>query len=329
MSAFAPVLEGFFTDRLTALRASPHTVAAYRDTYRLLLRYTQTTTGKAPASLDMADVDHTLIAGFLDHLETDRHNSVTTRNLRLAAIHALFRYAALRCPEHAALIARVLAIPVKRADRRMIDYLTPQETAPLLAAPNQNTPRGQRDYLLIAVAIQTGLRLSELTGATRGDLVLGTGAHIRCTGKGRKERATPLTKDLARQLSRWLAQRDAAPDDPLFPAASGSPMSADAVDRMLTKHVASTTAACPSLAGKRITPHTLRHTCAMNLLHAGIDTSSIALWLGHATTRTTDIYLHANMEQKEKALALVAPPTKGNKTRYQPTDRLLAFLESL
>ena len=328
MSSLAPVLEAFFTDRLAALRASPHTVGAYRDTYRLLLRFAQQRTGTAPCALDLADLDATLIGAFLDHLEAARANTVATRNLRLAAIHSLFRYAALRCPEHAALIQQVLAIPNKRPDGAIVTFLTRAEATALLAAPDQASVLGRRDHLLLAVAIQTGLRVSELTGLTCADLVLGVGAHLRCTGKGRRQRATPLTKPTAKLLAHWLHDRRAAPADPLFPARTGGRLSNDAVADLLAKHVAVAASTSPSLAGKRVTPHTLRHSCAMNLLQAGVDTSSIALWLGHANITSTQAYLHADLTIKEKALARAAPLATAGR-RYRPPDRLLAFLEAL
>ncbi len=261
MSALAPVLEGFFTDRLTARQASPHTVIAYRDTYRLLLQFTQTRLRTPPSKLDLADLDATLIGAFLDHLETDRGNAVLTRNLRLAAIHALFHYAALRCPEHANTIARVLAIPSKRPNRGTVTFLTRPESNALLAAIDRASPLGRRDHLLLTVAIHTGLRVSELTGLRRADLTLGAGAHVRCTGKGRKERATPLTRPLAALLNSWLQDRNAAPNDPLFPNRIGGPLNTDSVTDLLDKHVVTATPRCPSLGTRRITPHTLRHTC--------------------------------------------------------------------
>lgn len=328
MSALAPILQGFFTDRLAARRVSPHTVAAYRDTYRLLLRFTHTRTGTAPTDLDLADLDTALIGAFLDHLEDDRANTVATRNLRLTAIHSLFRYAALNCPEHADLIARVLAIPNKRPDTTIVTFLTRPEADALLAAPDPTTPLGRRDHLLLAVALQTGLRVSELTGLTCADIAFGAGAHLRCTGKGRRERATPLTKTTARLLADWLHERGANPGDPLFATRAGGRLSTDAVADLLAKHVAVAAVTCPTLATKNITPHTLRHSCAMNLLQAGIDTSSIALWLGHATTRSTQAYLHADLTIKEQALARTAPPEATGR-RYRPPDRLLAFLETL
>jgi site-specific recombinase XerD len=331
VTALAPVLEGFFTDRLHALRASEHTIAGYRDTYRLLLRFVHERTGRQPSQLDLSELDATLIGAFLDHLETDRANTVATRNVRMAAIRALFRYAALRCPEHAELIQRVLAIPTKRGDRQLVTFLTRIELTALLAAPDQTTALGRRDYLLLAVAIQTGLRVSELTGLTCADAVCGTGAHVRCTGKGRRERITPLTKPLARELARWLTERHATFEESLFPTARGDRLSNDAVQRLLAKHLAVAAKTCPSLATKHVTPHTLRHSCAMNLLQAGIDTSSISLWLGHANTRSTQAYLHADLTMKERALALTAPPQGSTRPakRYRPPDRLLAFLEAL
>jgi site-specific recombinase XerD len=328
VSALAPVLQGFFTERLAARRASGHTVAAYRDTYRLLLHYAQQQTGRPPAALDLADINAGLVGGFLDHLETHRSNSITTRNARLAAIHSLFTYAALRCPEHALLIQRVLAIPQKRSDSTDVCFLTRAETDALLAVPDQSTPLGWRDHLLLLVAIQTGLRVSELTSLTCSDTHLGTGAHLRCTGKGRKQRCTPLTRSTARLLHRWITDRRAAPNDPLFPNRTGGHLSRDAVADLLAKYMPIAVAACPTLASKNVTPHTLRHTAAMRLLHAGVDTSTIALWLGHASTKATDVYLHADMALKEKALARTAPPTSRT-ARYHPTDSLLAFLENL
>jgi integrase/recombinase XerD len=328
VSPLAPVLEGFFTDRLAARRVSPHTTAAYRDTYRLLLNFAQQTTGTAPWALDMADLDVTLIGAFLDHLETARANAVPTRNLRLTAIHSLFRYAALRCPEHAELIARVMAIPNKRPDITTVTYLTRAESQALLDAPDRATILGRRDHLLLAVALQTGLRVSELTGLTCADLSLETGPHVRCTGKGRRERATPLTKPIAALLTAWLRQRPARPADPVFATRTGTRLSTDAVADLLTKHVTVAAQTCPSLVTKNVTPHTLRHSCAMTLLQAGVDTSSIALWLGHATTKSTQAYLHADLSLKEQALARTAPHDIARQ-RYRPPDRLLAFLEAL
>jgi integrase/recombinase XerD len=328
MTALAPTLEAYFTDRLTQRRASPHTVASYRDTFCLLLRFAQRQLGKAPSMLDFADLDAPLVGAFINHLEHERGNSLATRNNRLAAIHSLFRYAALRCPEHAALIARVLAIPQKRLDSTLVCFLSRAEVDALLAAPNQTSLLGSRDHALLLTAVQTGLRVAELTGLSCADAELGPGANIRCLGKGRKERRVPLTRLTARVLRNWLHERHAAPTTPLFPSRAGGQLSTDAVADLLAKHVATAARRCPSLTGKIVTPHTLRHTCAMNLLQSGIDLATIALWLGHATTKATIVYLHADLALKEQALARTAPPTVGRR-RYQPPDAVLAFLETL
>jgi integrase/recombinase XerD len=329
VTALAPTLEAFFTDRLARQRAaSPYTVAAYRDAFRLLLVYAQARTHKAPSTLEFSDLDAGLIGAFLDHLESERGNTVRTRNARLAAIHSLFRYAALRHPEHAALIARVLAIPVKRHDRALVSYLTGPEIAALLRAPDRGTWLGRRDHALLLVAVQCGLRVSELTGLTVGDVHIGTGAHVRCHGKGRKERATPLAADTARVLRAWTAERRGHPTDPLFPTRQGGALSTDAVEKLVAKHLAVAEQSCPSLRRKRVTPHTLRHSSAMWLLGEGLDAATIALWLGHEQVRTTDIYFHADLTMKERALAKTTPPTSAP-GRYKPPDPLLAFLESL
>lgn len=329
MTALAPALEAFFTDRLARQRrASGHTIAAYRDTWRMLLGWAAQRAGKPPSRLDLADLDAPAISAFLDHLENDRGNSIRTRNARLAAIHSAFSYAALRHPEHAALIARVLAIPAKRADKALVTWLTEQETTALLTAPDRATRTGRRDHAMLHLAVVTGLRVSELTALTRGDIHLGRGPHVTCHGKGRKQRATPLTAAAVTVLREWLRELHAGPAQILFPGRTGSRLSHDAVERRLSLHTATAAATCPSLATRKITPHTLRHTAAMRLLHAGVETSVIALWLGHEQTETAGIYLHADLALKEKALARTTPPgvTPG---RYRPPDPLLAFLESL
>jgi integrase/recombinase XerD len=329
MSALAPTLQAFFTDRLIAQRhVSGNTIVAYRDTLRLLLRYVSDRTGRPPSRLDLADLDAPLIAAFLDHLETERGNSVRTRNARLAAIHSLFRYAALAHPDHAETITRVLAIPPKRFDRALVTWLDEPEIDALIAACDLNTWTGRRDHALLLLAVQTGLRISELIGLVRSDLHLGAGAHVACHGKGRKDRITPLTTVTVAVLRDWIDQQPGDPTDPLFPTRRHRPLSRDAVEHRLAYYTAKATAGCPSLHGKMITAHVLRHTTAMRLLHAGVDTSIIALWLGHESVETTQIYLHADLELKEKALARTRPPhaTSG---RYQPPDTLLAWLEAL
>jgi site-specific recombinase XerD len=329
VTALAPALQAFFADRLiTQRRASSHTIASYRDTFRLLLGYAATHTGKTPSALDIADLDAPLIAAFLDHLEHQRHNTVRTRNTRLAAIHSLFGYAALHHPEHAAVIQRVLAIPIKRYERRLLTWLTEPEVDALLAAPNRGTWAGRRDHAMLVLAVQTGLRISELIGLSRADVNLGAGAHVHCLGKGRKERATPLTPLTVAVLRAWLIEHAGSPTDPLFPTRTGARLSHDAIEYRLAQHLATACPAYPSLRDKHVTMHTLRHTAAMRLLEAGIDVAVIALWLGHEQLTTAHIYLHADMAQKERAIARVTPPgtTPG---RYRPPDPLLAFLDGL
>jgi integrase/recombinase XerD len=329
MSLLAPTLQAFFSDRLIGQRrASPHTIAAYRDTFKLLIAFAAQRTGREPSGLDLDDLDAPLIGAFLDHLEHERHNSVRTRNARLAAIRSLFKYAALRHPEHAATIERVLAIPPKRFQRALVTFLTEPEIAALLAAPDRSTWTGRRDHALLLLAIQTGLRASELIGLTRGDIQLGVGAHLSCLGKGRKQRITPLTKQTVAVLRTWLAERAGQPDDPLFPTRTGRALSRDAIERRLARHLAIAREACPSIKTKHITMHTLRHTAAMRLLLAGNDITVIALWLGHEQITTTQIYLHADMTHKQQAIDRTRP-LAAKPGRYRPPDTLLAFLEAL
>ncbi len=330
MNTLAPLLQAFFTERLIGQRdASPHTIASYRDTVCLLLRFAQRRTGKAPHQLDIDDLDAPLIGAFLNHLEGERGVSVRTRNARLTAIRSLFGFAAYRHPEHAAVIQRVLAIPPKRTDRALVTYLTEPEMQALLAAPDRATKIGRRDHTLLLLALETGLRVSELTALTCGAVQLGTGAHVRCHGKGRKERITPLRQQTRQLLHAWLTERAGAPGDPLFPGPSSRSLSRDAIRRLVDRHVLTAAASCPSLTGKTVSPHTLRHSCAMTLRRHGVDAATIALWLGHEDVRTTyGVYMHADLALKEKALARTAPP--GTPTgRYRPTDPLLEFLESL
>ena len=329
MTALAPTMEGFFTERLIGQRrASSNTIASYRDTFRLLLNFAQQQTAKPPSKLDFGDIDAVLIGRFLDHLEHVRHNSPRTRNNRLAAIHSLFNYAAFRHPEHAEAIQRVLAIPAKRVDRRLVSFLTDPETIALIAAPDRTGWVGRRDHALIVVAIHTGLRVSELTALTNTDIELGAGAHLRCHGKGRKERITPLTTETVDVLRTWMTERQGTPDDPLFPSQQGRPLTRDGVAARINTHTRTAATRCPSLAAKHVTPHVLRHTCAMRLLAAGVDTTVIALWLGHESVETTQIYLHADLSIKERAIARTTP-TGTRPGRYQPPDTLLAFLEGL
>jgi site-specific recombinase XerD len=329
MSSLAPTLQLFFSERLAKQRqASPRTVVSYRDTFRLLLRFVADRTGKAPSALGWEDVGAEVISAFLDHLEVDRHNSARSRNTRLAALRSLFGYAALRHPEHAELIRQVLAIPQKRFDKATVSFLTDEEVRALLDAPDQDRWEGRRDRVLMALAVQTGLRLSELIGLNCGDVQLGTGAHVRCSGKGRKERCVPLTASTVGVLRVWVQERAGRLDEPLFPTRTGRRLSDDAVERRVDTHKALASQRCPSLQTKRLTPHVLRHTSAMSLLRAGVDVAVIALWLGHADTRSTDAYLHADLTIKERALARTTP-VSSKPGRYRPSDSLLAFLEGL
>jgi integrase/recombinase XerD len=330
MSTLAPLLETFFTERLIDQRqASQHTVAAYRDTFRLLLRFVQSRTGRAPNQLTIEDLDAATIGAFLNHLENERGVSVRTRNARLTAIRSLFNFAAYQHPEHVHLIQRVLAIPTKRTSKTLVTYLTDHESEALLSAPDLSARIGRRDHALMLLAVETGLRVSEITGLTCAAVQLGTGAHVRCHGKGRKDRITPLRREARVVLSNWLTERDGSPEDPLFPGPQGLRLSRDAVRRLVERHVVTARLTCPSLVSKNVTPHTLRHSCAMKLLRHGVDTATIALWLGHEDVRTTyGVYLHADLGLKEKAIAKTAPPhTRSG--RYRPPDPLLEFLEGL
>jgi integrase/recombinase XerD len=329
MTALAPALQAFFTTRLGHQRdASPHTIDSCRHAFRLLLTYAKARTGKDPSDLDLADLGADLVSGFLDHLERERGNGVGSRNTRLAAIHSFFRFASYRHPEHAASIQQVLAIPQKRTENRPRSFLTAAEMDALLAAPDRSTWIGRRDHVLLAVAVRTGLRLSELTGLRRQDAHLGTGAHLKCLGKGRKRRDTPLDKPTVKLLHAWMHEQDGNPEDPLFPSRRGGRLSPDAVQRLVAKHVATAQGKSPSLAAKRITAHTLRHSCAMDLLTNGLDVAVLALWLGHEKLESVNAYLHADLSLKERALAR-RPPLNAKPGRYRPNDALLAFLEAL
>jgi len=329
MTAIAPTLQAFFTERLARQRgASPRTIASYRDTLRLLLAFARERTGKQPAALDWDDLDAAMISAFLDHLETGRGNGPRTRNLRLTAIRSLIRWASLRHPEHAAVFQQVLAIPPKRADKPVITFLDPAEAQALIDAPDLARWEGRRDRAIIVLALQTGLRVSELTSLNCADITLGIGSHVRCEGKGRKQRAVPLTTQAQAVLRAWIAERGSTPDHPLFPTRTGRRLSRDAIERRLTAHAATAAQTRPSLKTKNLHPHVLRHSCAMTLLRAGVDTTVIALWLGHADIRSTQAYLHADLSIKEQALALTTPASV-KPGRYKPPDAVLAFLESL
>jgi integrase/recombinase XerD len=329
MTAITATVQAFFTERLiTQRQASPRTIAAYRDTIRLLLAFTSARTGKPCHRLGFTDLDAATVSAFLDHLEHQRGNRVRTRNARLAAIHSLFAYAALRHPEHADDIGRVLSIPAKRGDHTVITYLTDIETQAMLDAPDRATRTGRRDKAILALAVQTGLRASELISLTRNDIYLDTAAHVACRGKGRKHRITPLTAATVAILRDWISETGGTGAHPLFPSIRGGPLSPDGLAQRIAVHAATAAASCPSLAGKHVTPHVLRHTAAMRLLHAGVETTVIALWLGHENVTTTRIYVEADLELKQRALDRTAP-TATAAGRYRPPDQLIAFLEAL
>jgi len=327
--SFQSLVQLFFTDRLqTQLGASPHTIAAYRDTFRLLLQFASERLRCTPSQLRMEDLDAPFLGKFLEHLERTRGNCARTRNNRLAAVHAFFRYVAVSEPALALHCQRVLAMPAKRFERRPVAFLTEEESDALVAAPDPTTWIGRRDRALLIIAVQTGLRNSEITSLRRQDVEFGVGAHVRCLGKGRKMRCTPLRPDVAAVLKKWMSQQGGNPDDPVFPSSNGRHLSADALQQLVSRHITTARQKCPSLASKTVTPHTLRHGAAMAMLRRGVDLSVIALWLGHESIETTQMYLHADMQLKERALAH-ANPSSVVPARFRPPDALLAFLESL
>lgn len=329
MSSLAPLLERFFRERLIEQRrASPNTIEAYRDAFRLLLRFIASRDGIEPSAVQIAHLDADLISAFLSHLERERKNTINTRNARLAAIHSFFSFIAFEAPEHSAQIQRVLAIPQKRAEKKLISYLEQHEVNALLASVDQRAPLGQRDYSLLLVAIETGLRVSELTGLCWRDVQLGRAAHVRCVGKGRKARCTPLTAAAVAALRSLARSAASQPDAPVFASRRGGHMSRDAVERMIANRVATASTRSPTLKNKHLSPHSLRHTSAMRLVTAGVERTVIALWLGHESIETTEIYVHADMKLKEKAIRKTAPHAVSHR-RFRPPDRLLAFLEAL
>ncbi|MBI3552806.1 MAG: tyrosine-type recombinase/integrase [Elusimicrobia bacterium] len=329
MTLLAPLLESFFTDRLyKQLGSSPNTVAGYRDAFRLLLRFAHTHLGKAPSDLLLADIDAVFVGAFLSHLEVDRHNKPQSRNVRLSAIHSFFDYVAFLEPAHSGLIQRVLAIPQKRCDRNLVDFLTPEEEEALLKAPDQSTWLGQRDYTLLFAGVETGLRVSELIRLCSEQMVLGTGPHVRCRGKGRKERCVPLRRDAADVLKKWVEEQGGHPSEALFQKRGGGLLTRDAVERIVTKHVAKASEACPSLKEKRVSPHVLRHTYAMSLRRSGESIQTIALSMGHESVETAYIYMRSDLSATEKALARLAPIGRTFR-RYKPGDRLMGFLNGL
>jgi site-specific recombinase XerD len=328
-TSFPRLLQSFFTDRLLRqLRASPHTVAAYRDTFRLLLRFALERHRQPPTKLRIEVLDAGFIGKFLDHLESTRGNSARTRNMRLAAIRSFFRYVAICEPAYALQCERILSMPDKRHERRSVSFLSRPEVEALLDAPSKTSWTGRRDRVLLLVAVQTGLRVSELIELRRQDVAAAPGAHVRCQGKGRKQRCTPLRQDADASLAAWLRERPGGEQDPVFATVQGRRLSRDAVERIVAKHAGKAAMECPSLAKKRVTPHVLRHTAAMDLLQHGVDRAVIALWLGHESVETTQMYLHADIKMKEAALSRTVPVDVAP-GRFRPGDQLLAFLEGL
>jgi integrase/recombinase XerD len=328
-SLLPSLVQQFFTDRLcTQMNASPNTIAGYRDTFRLLLRYASEKTGKLPTKLTLDDLDVEFVADFLSNIETQRGNSARSRNTRLAGIRSFFRFVAMSEPQYMLHCQKILAMPAKRYVRRTVEFLDRDEIDALLRAPDRSTRTGRRDHAILLVALQGGLRVSEIISLRCCDVVLGTGAHLRCEGKGRKHRTTPLRRDTVKVLEAWLKERKGTDDDPLFPSIRRTRLSRDALEDIVRRHVLTASRSCPSLVGKRVSPHVLRHSTAMELLHHGVDQTVIALWLGHENVETTQVYVHADLRLKEKALARVTA-TAANPGRYRPDDRLLAFLESL
>lgn len=326
---FAPLVSRFFNTYLIQQRdASPHTVASYRDTFRHLVLYVHKTLGKEPQDMAFDDLNTEFLTKFLRHLENQRGNSARTRNARLAAIRSLFRFVALHEPCHAALAQQVLAIPGKRYTRQPIDYLDDDEIDALLQAPDQSTWVGRRDHALLLVAVQTGMRASELITLRCTDVHPGTGAHVRCHGKGRKERCVPLRRDSVTTIRAWLKERGGQPEDPVFVNQRMNPLTHDSLAYLVSQNLKVARAVCPTLEKKRVTPHTLRHSCAMVLLQGGVDQITIALWLGHESLETTYLYLHADLKLKEQAMAKTAP-SETPVQRFKPKDKLLAYLNSL
>ncbi len=323
------LVQKFFTDRLyTQMEASPHTIASYRDTFRLLLTFASEKTGKRPTALQVDDLNADMIGVFLDAMETVRKNSARSRNTRLAAIRSFFRFVSLQEPAYLLHSQQVLSMPNKRYVRRHVEFLSVQEMQALLNAPDGSTWIGRRDHAMLTIALQTGLRASELINLCCGDVVLDTGAHVRCEGKGRKRRATPLKRETVTVLNNWLRERRGTAHDPLFPTMRGGKMSRDALEHLVKRHVKTAAQSCPSLMGKRVSPHVLRHSTAMDLLHHGVDQAVIALWLGHESIETTQVYMHADMKLKEQALAKMSNPPV-NPARFKADDQLLSFLENL
>jgi integrase/recombinase XerD len=325
----APHVQAFFAEYLAQQRRlSPQTILSCRDTFRLWLTFLRDHTGVEPAALRLADVDAPVVLRFLDYLEQKRGNSVRSRNIRLAALRSFFRFVALRDPESLDIVTRVLAIPVKRTDQKLIGYLTRPEIQALLAAPDRATWVGRRNHALLVTLYNSGARVSEVTTLKQGQVRFAEHTCVQLVGKGRKERTIPLWVDTARVLRGWFQEVGEDAAHVAFPSARGTPLSRDGVDYLLKQTVQRAAVACPSLATKSISPHVIRHTTAMHLLQAGVDIATIALWLGHESIDTTHMYLQADLAMKEKALEKL-DPIEGKWQRFHADDPLLAFLASL
>jgi integrase/recombinase XerD len=329
MSQLAPILQEYFTAYLVNQRAmSESTIRSYRDTWKLFLAYLSEAVNVPAHQLQLTHTTPAQVVAFLEHLEQDRGNSVATRNLRLAAIKSVMAFHASRSPEHLDTIARITSVPVKKSPKPQMTFLTGAEAQALLEAIPARSWTDRRDRAMFTLAIQTGLRLSEITSLQINSVHLGTAAHVACTGKGRKNRTTPLTTATATALQTYVRERATRPGQALFPGPQGRALSADAVQHRLALHVTRAAASSPGLTSRRVTVHTLRHTAAMRFLEAGIDTAVIALWLGHESIATTGIYLHADMNIKRAALDRTRQPDSPAGD-YQPGDPLIAWLQSL
>lgn len=323
------LVQAFFCERLQEQRQmSPCTLASYRDTFRLLLKFIQQESKRLPAHQRLEDLDAPIILRFLSHLEKDRQNSPRTRNARLAAIRSFMHYVAHQEPAALALTARVLAIPTKRYERPKLDYLSQAEVHAILDAPDRSTWSGQRDRVLLGLLYNTGGRVSEIAGLSRADIQSGPPCLVQLHGKGRKQRSLPVWKSTAKELKLWLKQ---VPDDaraPLFANRFGQRLSRSGIEKRLRLTVKAALPRCTSLRSRTISPHTFRHTTAMHLLQNGVDITVIALWLGHEGPATTHHYVQLDLTMKQQALQKLNAP-KTQTCRFEPTDRLLAFLETL
>ncbi len=328
-NTFPSLLQNYFCQYLINQRqVSDRTVKCYRDTFCLLFKFAGEKLGKTASKLCLSDITAELILSFLNYLESVRHNSVTSRNVRLAAIRSFLHYAEYQEPQELPTIQRVLAIPMKRHDFKLIGFLTRDEINAIMSSVNTNTWSGQRDHVLFATLYNTGARVSEVISAKRGDVELNHGTVILLHGKGRKERSVPLWKSTSRLLRKWLDKINSDPKTPLFPNRFGSPMTRAGVEERLKVAVSKAEAICSSLASKKVSPHVIRHTTAMHLLQSGIDLTVIALWLGHENVNTTHKYLESDLQMKEKILNAVDDPKyKFNKKKI--SDSLIKFLEDL